>query len=85
MSDFDIRTPEELPSENVAGDAIEYVWIVYRPANYSDLGRAELLGAHDNPDSAEAHARQASTAGRCKVKAMPLTDGTSPLQEVVEP
>jgi hypothetical protein len=80
MTQTNITPESELPNENAWGEEIDWVWVVYRPANTSELGREELLGVHDNPNSARKHAQAASRQGACAVKEMAVQDGEHPLE-----
>lgn len=73
MSNPTARRESDLPSETVWGNEIDYVWVVYRPARESQLGKAELLSAYTDPEDAEKHAKIASREGACQIKEMPLT------------
>lgn len=79
MNPSEVRTREELPTENVNGDPIEYVWIVYRPGRNSKLCEVELLGAHDNPESAKQHARFADAGGEVKIQELNIQSEGNPL------
>lgn len=79
MNPQEVRTRAELPTENVNGDPIEYVWVVYRPAANSQVGEAELLGAHDNAESAKKHAAVANRAGEVEIKPMNIQSGGTAL------
>lgn len=59
------QTRTEHPERDVRG--IECVYVVYRPAANSDLGRCEILGVHKTVDSAEAHRQTASRMGACEI------------------
>lgn len=83
MNPQDVRTRPELPTENVNGEPIEYVWIVYRPAANSQLGEAELLGAHDNAESAKKHAANANRAGEVEIEAMNIQGEGSALARAI--
>lgn len=58
----------ERPEKDVHGNTIEYVYVVYRPASNSDLGRCEILGVHKTRDSAEEHRSAASRGGECEIQ-----------------
>lgn len=79
MNPQEVRTRAELPTQNVNGDPIEYVWVVYRPAANSQLGKAELLGAHDNAESAKKHAAVANRGGQVEIKPMNIQSEGTPL------
>ncbi|WP_226043531.1 hypothetical protein [Natrinema sp. DC36] len=62
------ETRIEQPETDVKGNRIEYVYVVYRPAANSDLGRCEILGVHKSEESAESHREAASLMGDCEIE-----------------